>query len=73
MHCPQCHSDLMYYEDIRGTLRYPIRNGLIVFGQRDFDGDSLNHSIRCTSPQSAYVLPPTEFSRTFLRSAGGAE
>ena len=68
MHCPRCNSDLMYSEDIRGVFLYPIRNGIIVFGQRDFDGDSLDHRIRCTNPECTYVMPPEEFSRIFLRS-----
>ena len=70
MHCPRCASDLVYSEDIHGVFLYPLRNGLIVFGQRTFDGDSLDHRITCTHPECAYVLPPEEFSGIFLRSVG---
>ena len=71
MNCPECESALVYEEDIEGRFIYPIReDGLIDFRQREFNGDSLGHKIRCTNFDCGYVMPLDEMMEIFLRSVG---
>lgn len=67
MKCPKCDSKLVYEEEIEGKFSYPIRDGGIIdFEQKEFNGDNLNHRIKCTNPDCNYVMPPKESAGYFL-------
>ena len=70
MNCPECESELVYEEDIEGKFLYPIRDRLIVWENREFNGNNLGHRIRCINTDCGYVMPLDEMMEIFLRSVG---